>query len=238
MTCSVESCDRTVYARGLCQPHYKRLRRHGDVLADVPVGRGTRECSVDGCIRPAEARRLCHGHYLRWKRTGDVGEEAPLERATRPLCAAMDCGRPAHARGLCGTHYKRAVRHGDIEAGGAIRIVTGDGWMSHGYWYVMVPVDLRHFTNGESQVAEHRLVMAQHLGRSLYPGEVVHHINGDRTDNRIENLELWSTTQPKGQRVDDKVAFAVAMLRQYAPEMLAESGERGAGRTRASQADQ
>lgn len=96
--------------------------------------------------------------------------------------------------------------------------------VSNGKGYVLVYLPEHPMANGP-YVLEHRLVMSEHIGRLLLPTETVHHKNGDRTDNRIENLELWSKAQPAGQSVQDKIEFALEILRLYCPEVLT-SGSR------------
>lgn len=85
---------------------------------------------------------------------------------------------------------------------------------SKGYTMIRTPDCSRGYK------AEHVLVMEKSLGRKLTDKETVHHKNGMRADNRLENLELWAFNHSPGQRTEDLVSWAVSLLQQYAPEKL------------------
>lgn len=124
-----------------------------------------------------------------------------------PRCA---CGRPIRPQSkTCRPCFNAAKREG-----------SGSRWMSNGY--VLVSGHFGHPNASKKGIIhEHTLVMSQILGRPLRKGENVHHVNGVRDDNRPDNLELWTVSQPPGQRVQDKVAWAKEILSCYEPEALA-----------------
>lgn len=93
---------------------------------------------------------------------------------------------------------RRGETHGAWKGG---RIRLDKGYV--GIW-VSPDDELAVMRNSLGYVAEHRLVMARQLGRPLTKAENVHHINGVRDDNRLENLELWIRPQPKGVRSHEK----------------------------------
>lgn len=123
-------------------------------------------------------------------------------------CIVENCHKKEMAGSYCSMHYQRKRRgwsHDDflkpkIEAR---YYKSPDGYM-------------KKFDKGKKKIVlQHREVMEQHLGRELVKGENVHHKNGIRDDNRIENLELWITKQPYGQRVEDVLAWAYEVIERY-----------------------
>lgn len=97
-------------------------------------------------------------------------------------------------RGLATERRQRGPRHSKWRGG---RIT-----MKSGYTRVWVGADdpLASMRNSDGYVLEHRLVMAQSLGRPLTTHESVHHLDGDRSNNTVENLQLRQRHHGEGRR--------------------------------------
>ena len=90
--------------------------------------------------------------------------------------------------------------------------------ISQGYVTLLESYPFEHpeyVVRKSGRIKEHQYVMSCQLSRRLHKDERVHHRNGVRDDNRIENLELWSTSHPSGQSVADKVLWAKEILARY-----------------------
>lgn len=196
----------------MCSTHYARLR--SGIPLEAPFRSAGRVCEVDGCVARHVAGGLCGKHYQR-RSSGRPLEDPPrlFEPAGGP-CGRVGCVRLAAKRGFCDTHYSRWLKDGDP---GAAEIQQKGGGRStqDGYRHIYLPGHAN--ANGSGYIPEHRLVMATALGRALARDESIHHRNGIRDDNRIENLELWVSLrqQPRGQRVVDLVEFARDIIARY-----------------------
>lgn len=101
---------------------------------------------------------------------------------------------------------------------GGVRENYGDG-----YVYVSIkhhyPDVSALYGSSRYRLAEHVAIMARHLGRKIRRDESVHHKNGIKDDNRLENLELWSTaTHGAGQRAKDLLSWAKEIIAMYESE--------------------
>jgi len=107
-----------------------------------------------------------------------------MKHETPNLCQIKKCSNKAYGHGLCSIHYQRLIRHGDPTV--RLKAANGEGGLAHGY---------RKITVNGKRTYEHRHVMQQHLGRELHSSEIVHHKDGDKLNNSLNNLEL--TTRKK-----------------------------------------
>lgn len=117
---------------------------------------------------------------------------------------------------LCAKHGIHCQRRGPRSAEGHPEWEGGVTIDKHGYRLVYSlnhPMARKRGNAPPIYVPEHRLVMANHLGRMLDPKEVVHHVNGDKRDNRIDNLELYTSN---AQHLRDELAGVPQTGRTYA----------------------
>ena len=178
--CLIKNCPHEANYRGICSSHHTRMRKHGSYLEEIPlrVWHQEKKCKEDGCERIHFGRGWCNQHYNLWYKHG-------YKPGTKTLWTPEEIKE----------RYKAS-----ISAGPGTRVIDNKGYIR-----VKVATDDWRFpmADGKGWALEHRLVIADHLRELIPSRKTVHHKNGIRNDNRLENLELWESHHPPGQRSSD-----------------------------------
>jgi len=231
--CKAEGCENTIKggSRGFCHRHYIYALRS---IFDWETGKQLRpfkrvgsygpgaQCLVDGCTNRPCGDGLCTGHWQQRKRGEELKVLRLREKGPQTLCLVPGCSKRAISRGMCGCHAE-LKRKGRIDTQGnrlRDRLPAGrprrtePRYDKQGYVLVWAP-EGHPRAQKSGLMLEHRLVMEQALGRYLEDWEIVHHRNGNRSDNRPENLEVMDRRarrgqgHPPGHEYDQKLAAQV-----------------------------
>jgi hypothetical protein len=136
----------------------------------------------------------------------------------KPACNIEGCSKPVDSHGMCGMHSQRMRRYGDP--------------------HYVTPEQQRRANNREAQLArfdsvkpttyrkrngrhEHRVVAEQMLGRALKPGEIVHHIDGNKHNNDPSNLEVMTQSQHVYEHIQPEAVVLEWDGREWSPRELA-----------------
>ena len=216
-SCKIHQCSNTTKggAHGFCHSHYVSARR-GEF--DLQTGKRLREpqrvasygdgalCSVQGCGRRPKALGLCQAHWLAQTHGRELGPLRKRSVKAAIPCMMYRCNERATSKDMCQRHAHLRDRGRISEHGEPLRDAYKGGKkhypgpIRNGYGYILVVApDGYTGRTKDGRVLEHRLVMEQQLGRLLEDWELVHHINGIRSDNRPENLQILDGRKGHGE---------------------------------------
>jgi hypothetical protein len=207
--CSVLGCVRCATRKGVCDTHYRRLKRYG-AAGDgyIPERKRLPElCSIEGCDRKAHSflggDAVCKRHYSSLRRLdSSKGQTVDPAKEVFEVCTVEGCDHPPAWRHspYCVSHYHKNRRYGDPLWE---RSIQQRGFNEDGYEWIFVGA---HYplSGGRSRILYHRYVLFEALGSGPCPcrwcgktltwggrahnSVIVDHLDGDKSHNELENL--------------------------------------------------